>query len=523
MTATPTPVEPRTPSRNALVLVALLLAILPVLVVLVPSLYRGAGGPFYAWYRIDPQYAYLLNSLMVDCGQNPRHIDHPGTTVQEIGGLIIGAMALLRGHSPICPIEEVLSQPEIYLAGLVTIFELGIAALMFAFSLRLYALGRNLCACLAFQFSLVGSTTVAVQLDRFTPEPMMIATVLAMGLAALPLLLRSRAERPHDAILLGGLFGFGLETKLTFAPLVLLVLLFNSGKSKLKFLAAGAAVFIVAALPIINMSRKFLGWVVGLAIHSGRYGEGAVGLPPWTRMAAAARDLAWINRPAFLFSACGLAIAAWMIRRDGRASASARFLLIGFAALALQLLLTIKHTGSHYMLPAIVLASVGCGIAATALAGIGRALSVIYVAAVIALAIPPALANFRHYRSDLPAAAQADRQADEAILDIARQSCGALAFHDDHSDPASALRFGHAFAGSKFGSELLRLHPDYLFYHRQWDVFMNMDKVLGREPPKSASGKPPCTLGTARIAEGGARDFRLLAQRGAYRLYAMKP
>src|ERR1700716_2334299 len=96
----------------------LALTIAPLAIWLVPFLNRERIGPFYLIGRVDPAYIYLLNSLRVSCGKNPRHIAAPGPPLQFIGAFVIGAMNTTNGRTPICLLEEIIARPETYLAGI---------------------------------------------------------------------------------------------------------------------------------------------------------------------------------------------------------------------------------------------------------------------------------------------------------------------------------------------------------------------------------------------------------------------
>ncbi len=67
----------------------LLLSLIPI-VVLCSSLYlKEKTGPYFYGQNFDPEYAYLLNSLMILNSQAPYHVDHPGTPLQVLGSIVI--------------------------------------------------------------------------------------------------------------------------------------------------------------------------------------------------------------------------------------------------------------------------------------------------------------------------------------------------------------------------------------------------------------------------------------------------
>src|SRR6185436_2402465 len=65
------------------------LFVFPFLLIALYCLIRSVMGPYFFPENLDPDYAYFFNSLNLAVSQSPAHIDHPGTTVQLLGALII--------------------------------------------------------------------------------------------------------------------------------------------------------------------------------------------------------------------------------------------------------------------------------------------------------------------------------------------------------------------------------------------------------------------------------------------------
>lgn len=497
------------------------LAIVPVTLWIALVSNRELFDPFFQLRNIDPAYAYLMNSMTMLCGHTPRHIDHPGTTLQILGAMIIGAINLLRGASPICPTDNVFTQPEVYLAGIRTVLQFAVAALLFALPARLYTLTGNLIAGLVVQVSFLVSTTIVSQLIRVQPEPLLMVVVLAMGWALLPLATGTRPESRRDAIICGAIFGFGVATKLTILPLVLFVFMFQTTKAKLRFLLACAGTFVLWTLPILSMNKRFFGWILNVAGHSGRYGEGEIGLPPLADMAVTALDLMQRHRAEFFGAGLVLAIAIWHWRRKSQLDPTVRFLLISVAVLLAQWAMTTKHPAPHYMIPALLVLAVANGIAAALVGSIRRVCAAIYLCAVILIGGHAAWQSFQGFRVGLPGIYVAEKSANERIRKIAAEQCGKLVHHDSNSDVQFALRFGDAFTEGRFRFRLAQLYPDFLFYNLGDDSFYNFSTYLGRDVPVGTNGKPTCTLGTAALPEGGARGIRRLAKEGEFSLYAI--
>jgi hypothetical protein len=497
----------------------LALTIAPLAIWLVPFLNRERIGPFYLIGRVDPSYIYLLNSLLVSCGKNPRHIDHPGTPLQIVGALVIGAMNVIDGGNPICPVQDILTRPETYLGGISICLQFTAALLTALVGVRLYKLTGDIFAACITQICMLISPPIAGAFGVLGTEILVVPTILGLGLTLLPLATNSRPERPRDSIVAGMILGFGLATKITVFPLILYAFMFDSTKAKARFLAACFGSFIFWTLPIANMYRNFLTWMVNLGVHSGHYGEGAFGVPGIWTMAANARSLIFECGPIFLFACLAGAFAVWLRGRAARPSPPARFMMLSLAVLMLQLLMTAKHPAGRYMVPALVAVAVSSGVAVAALGAIRPVFSAICFALVLALGVGPAASNFRYFESELPRRHAQDRSDTEKIRRIAADRCGSLIPQTNGvSSQLSGLLFGNIFA-EKFDLQLAKLYPDFVSYH-VGDRFYGFTGRDGVNPPVDPGGKPICIFGTIELPATDAQKFRLVAREGDYRLYA---
>ena len=85
---------------------------LPLLVIFTTFHLNEAKGPYWLGTNLDPTYAYLMNSLNIANLHRPRHTDHPGTSVQIAGGLIIRTLNLRSDETATA--KNVITSPERY-------------------------------------------------------------------------------------------------------------------------------------------------------------------------------------------------------------------------------------------------------------------------------------------------------------------------------------------------------------------------------------------------------------------------
>ena len=232
-----------------------LLAVLPAGIFLLSLLY--SGGWLYSLGRnSDPEYCYLFNSLNILKFYVPFHIDHPGTTLQILGALVLslrGAISNLS-FSPSVIQTSVLLDPEAYLSVINLVLNGLIFTITFFSGMKLFHASNKLLPALTLQLSVLCFFSVHSALVRVSPEPLLIFAVLLLSLILIPEVFINQGETLRRANIirpaLAGIgLGFGIATKVTFFPLLLLLFIFDGLKKRLIVLAAGIAAFVFFTLP----------------------------------------------------------------------------------------------------------------------------------------------------------------------------------------------------------------------------------------------------------------------------------
>ena len=198
------------------------LLVLPACFVAAMAVLGTHAGPFWMWYRLDPDYFYLLDALNLVNLTTPGHIAHPGVTVDALGALVLWAAHLGAGANEIT--QAVLAAPETHLRLIGALF-IGLnAAALLALGAAGYAVFGNLLPALILQTGPFLSMLVLKQGFQVKPEALLIFSTLMLGvvtvLALSPGVLQRR--RLGLAAAFGVVVGFGVATKVTFAPLWLL-------------------------------------------------------------------------------------------------------------------------------------------------------------------------------------------------------------------------------------------------------------------------------------------------------------
>ena len=104
------------------VIIYLVLLILPFMMVKTSLFLKETKGPSWVGMNCDPDYTYLLNALNLSMMKKVGHVDHPGTTVQITGAIVLRAVHLLRSSPKDDLQTDVIKNPELYLAAINNVF-----------------------------------------------------------------------------------------------------------------------------------------------------------------------------------------------------------------------------------------------------------------------------------------------------------------------------------------------------------------------------------------------------------------
>jgi hypothetical protein len=352
--------------------------IIPILFVISASQLTKAKGPQWLPYAFENPYIYLLNSLLVVDGRAPQYIDHPGTTTEMFGAIILRVSSLKTAEDLIA---SALRNPEKQIKKLhwalltFSALILWIVPWFIAVALRSHVTGLLIQApCLFFKTllfygSFFGSDLMVV--------PFSIAAVCCCLLLLLvPSLVPEKLEvwfgirlsspTPNPprllrvpVLLLPALIGLvcalGIVTKLTFFPLVLISLLCcRSRRNLLAFSISFIFGLTFALLPIYSQLPRLVTWTFNLGIHSERYDRGAIGLPQSSVYLSSLSDLLKTEPLVVVIPTIAtiVLLAFSLFSRKPQTNRITWSTVLGlFAIQVISLLLIAKEIGPHYLIP----------------------------------------------------------------------------------------------------------------------------------------------------------------------------
>lgn len=336
----------------------LFLFIIPALYFIIGSYFRSILGDL-SLRSLDPDYIYFITGLGISEGHiNVFHVDNPGTPLQYLMGLTYRLIYLLRPENGTY-LEDVLKNPDLYMAVSNSVITGLITALLFYAGSRIYKSTGSL----LYGFLIQTTPFLAVIwydiIGRIVPELLMPLPVILLEIFLIEMIYsEKKVESKMQIIVLAAISAIGLSVKLTYLPLWFIpLIIIRNWKGKALFAGLSITFFLLFAIPVTLRLGIFTGWIKSLFIHSGQYGGGDANFINWTEFGANLKFL-WGYEKWFLittFLALGTALGYFLFRRK---EADSKLLLITAAVLVtifLQTVMVGKHFEHRYYIPALLL------------------------------------------------------------------------------------------------------------------------------------------------------------------------
>jgi hypothetical protein len=342
----------------------LIISAIPILYLAIFSSLKIAQGPYYNSMLYDPSYVYLISSLNIAQGVGAAHIDHPGSTVQLIGGVVVKTLYTAFGNSSDI-VESVFLTPESYVSSIYF-------ALIFINALGLFIMGYILknaglisMEILFLQMSPLLCFTSYIRLTQVSSEIFLVFTFSLM----IAYLIRYRNLEPlyresyKYALIFGVLCGLSVVTKLTTLPFMLLPFFLLKGISKkIVLVIVAATVFLVIFVISSDNSSFFLNYVTNTVTKTGSYGQGDSG---FIDTATYTRNFAKIFTTDYLFTfILGISIITTLYFISSKKAKTysnnnfnRSFIIIYILSTLLLTFLIAKNFFPHYTLPALLYAN----------------------------------------------------------------------------------------------------------------------------------------------------------------------
>lgn len=230
---------------------------------------------YYSLTSVDPEMAYLYNSLTITQGHLPNFVDHPGIPLQYIGAAVIGVAHLFKDSGPLE--QDVMLNPDYYIHAIsyTLIFLLSLTILFLGYFTR--KITNSTIAGLFIQLSPFVSCSYLNLASRLLPEYLSLIVAAVFFIISISYSYSQNIEKKNHlyALYFAIVSGFALSVKITFIPfLIIPLIVLRKFRYKLVFgleLIAATAFFLI---PALNRWGYFTGWMKKLFFHSGQYGQG---------------------------------------------------------------------------------------------------------------------------------------------------------------------------------------------------------------------------------------------------------
>lgn len=440
------------------------------------------------WYGggYDPEYAYLFNAMNMATFRLAGHYDHPGTTMQVYGGLVLRGVWLTEPAGA-GNVEKVIANPEHYLRILnIATAVLGVLAVFLLGFIVLKRTGNFGYALIVQLTPFVSGFVLFNGFTRYTQEAMQMIAALGFAVALID---RSvNADRVSDRksfTCLGWIAGLGMASKILFAPLLIIPLIIApKNKYRLRFLLFSVISFLVFTLPIIRLYPAMMDWIVKLFLFSGQYGSGPAGL---VDTATYPQNLLWIIKANPILAgvmALGIAMLiaggiAALLKRTFITKSDMRLLFSVVVAIFAGYVIIAKSPKEAYLLPYEMLTPVVIVVFLKTLLNIRilikteKVITAVIAVAVSLLLVPHGIAGKESlYSSGRNYIWESSWQAAAGL-----GSEGALLLSNPGSSPVTGLYFGNAYSRMAYAEQMRNIYPGVY----QFNLYTNKVNQMGND------------------------------------------
>ena len=456
---------------------------------ILPLIFLYFGYNFHrCTYGFDPEYAYLMNGLMINNCDYVGHTDNPGTTVQSYSALVLRIAHQFGFKNDLQ--TDVLKNPDHFIEtgrkGLTIInafFFILLGFLIFHFT-------KNVWLSLIIQITpYLSSNLLEHAWARFSPEPMLVITTNMMIIAIISHYFSKNRNWKYFSWIFGAIAGFGMATKVTFLPILIIpIFILANRQMKINYFKAILSSFVFFTIPAIPVYPQMLKWFFRLFTHTGVYGSGGSGL---IDPAKYFNDLLLIFKNNIALTSCItvslVSIVVLILKKSLKVwfeeNNKVKYMFALFTAQLTGVLMVAKHYhANHYLIPVNAL----CGLSliflilmATDL-NFSKKLVVILPLIITIIMITGSSFNIPYMKYADKGYANSNEET--IILDkmLKADFEGYVKVnYIDRINKYSALKYGNAYSRQKFNTALTDLYPDGLFYNPNNNSLQNWENDIG--------------------------------------------
>ncbi len=449
------------------------LLVVPLCVAFFSFLFRAESGPFWLGSNLDPEYAYLANSLALSAWLPVGHGDHPGSTLQWLGSPVLTLTHWITGQGSL--VSDVLTRSEFYLHVLHGLLVLLLCGALWMFGWMATQSGGSLWIGSASQAVILFGMAARSALPRMSPEPLLLTLVLCFaGLVLYHQRLGAQPDGKGPDWQYGFVSGLGVALKLTFLPLLVIPLILLRGlRQRLVFFASFVATLLtLTANPMMktDVYKPFLGSLVTRTGYNAPQTPGADRLQAMLDGMEQLASRSWIYEKPLLLLLVLFGITGFLLLKSQGAPKAAQFrrrvwlgILIAFVG-QFVLVANAPRASHHYITPVLGLLGLVVVLARQALTHAERSKVILgslkwSFVSVFALALLLAMADLESHRRKMIHTSDDWLEAAQFRKDHQLTERATVFFYRA-SHPAFAWEFGNYSSRRGFARELKALHPN---------------------------------------------------------------
>lgn len=466
-------------------------------------------------YGTDPESAYLINGLNIATGKAVGHFDNPGTTVQLYSAIVLRITHLFRMSGTDIQ-TDVLTHSELYIEILRYSLIVFNTFILFFLGLVASRYVKNIWVGIVLQLAPFLSVTLIEHLyTKVAPEPILFSATSLLALLILKYYNSANRSNIKFPVVFGTIAGFGLATKMTFLPVLIIpFILLESKKTKLIYSICTIAAFFLFTLPAAKGYAKMAEWFINLGTHTGTYGQGEAGILNPNEYANALiaigkNNIAMIT---ILLISCFILIFSFLhAKKSGNKSFRIEHKIILALVLCLigAIVIVAKHYhANHYFFPSLSL--LGLLIASlyllinkrlnknkTWLSKLSLPVVAVLLIGFSLLNIPKLTLAYKGYR-------MSNQSTDEAMARLEKEypSYTKVYYYPSSFNEFSSIRWGNVYARKFHTDRLVQLFPNGLFYNPEEKSFQLWENNITPRDFVQKYGYKILLVGGPRTYEG---------------------
>jgi len=465
----------------------------------------------------DPNYVYLVNSTALCDGFGVGYIDHPGTTVMQIGAITIGITHLLINPENETLVRHVFKDSHLFILSIRNVLMILNAIIILLLGWFAFKKIRSVWVAILLQ----GSTLItAITLDhiftKIAPEPFLFFLTAIFVMMVLWFYTEKNKNSWKFVIAFSLLVGAGLATKATFLPLAIFpFIVLPTLKKKLIYLAGIIPSFVLFTIPIIQEYKDMYYWFRGLISHSGKYGHGEKDLIDLTTYLPNILKIL-VNNPIFgIVIGMGILLVLFYVIQNFRKKKKIDWDIQILTGLIVSsgfgvLLVAKQYNGNHYLIPILLLTGISLFFVLNILLrfkfskSIKKLILPIIVIALIAFVgwKQPSKMNYVDYGYRIT---NEEMDSTNAMLTRDYAEYTKIYYYPFSLNKYSALNFGDVYTNRRMLPQLKELYPNTYFYNfnsnlmQYWNADILLEDVIEFN-------------GNKVLMVGGPRDEDLLGE-----------